>query len=404
MLVDLYRQGRLRPRRVRHRDHRARRRRGSLRPDARAARCCARWWSSEHDSTDGVRVDHAVTSGTFCLDGETWDVDNNVWVRRRRRRVRRHRRRRTTLDAIAALVGDRTVRGRASAPTPTTTTPRGARAAPSASARRSCCTRPTSRCGDLTHADRRRTPTWPTATCSRSPASRCTCCTPPATPRARSACYAPDLGTVFTGDTLFQGGPGATGPLVQRPADHRGSIRARLLTLPDDTVVRTGHGDEHHDRRRRPRRSAAEPSGRQRPSPALPGARDLGISPPRPRPARHTDRAGPPWGTGPGGRGRPSCVPARSRDDHVRAGALRPRGPVHAHRSLRRGRCRRARHAGPAAAPPPPGARRRHRRRGPRGSGRWPAPQRSSASGAWCWAAPTGSCSTCPRTRSPTRT
>ena len=27
-----------------------------------------------------ARVDHAVTSGTFSLDGQTFDVDNNVWV------------------------------------------------------------------------------------------------------------------------------------------------------------------------------------------------------------------------------------------------------------------------------------------------------------------------------------
>ena len=27
-----------------------------------------------------VRVDHGVTNGTFSLDGETFDVDNNVWV------------------------------------------------------------------------------------------------------------------------------------------------------------------------------------------------------------------------------------------------------------------------------------------------------------------------------------
>ena len=27
-----------------------------------------------------VRVDHGVVSGTFSLDGETFDVDNNVWV------------------------------------------------------------------------------------------------------------------------------------------------------------------------------------------------------------------------------------------------------------------------------------------------------------------------------------
>ena len=27
-----------------------------------------------------VRIDHAVSSGTFSLDGETFDVDNNIWV------------------------------------------------------------------------------------------------------------------------------------------------------------------------------------------------------------------------------------------------------------------------------------------------------------------------------------
>ena len=27
-----------------------------------------------------VRIDHAITSGTFSLDGETFNVDNNVWV------------------------------------------------------------------------------------------------------------------------------------------------------------------------------------------------------------------------------------------------------------------------------------------------------------------------------------
>ena len=27
-----------------------------------------------------ARIDHTTTSGTFSLDGGTWDVDNNVWV------------------------------------------------------------------------------------------------------------------------------------------------------------------------------------------------------------------------------------------------------------------------------------------------------------------------------------
>ena len=31
-------------------------------------------------SQGGVRIDHTTTSGTFSLDGGTWEVENNVWV------------------------------------------------------------------------------------------------------------------------------------------------------------------------------------------------------------------------------------------------------------------------------------------------------------------------------------
>ncbi|MEZ5112499.1 MAG: hypothetical protein R2693_03230 [Nocardioidaceae bacterium] len=27
-----------------------------------------------------TRIDHAVSAGTFSLDGETFEVDNNIWV------------------------------------------------------------------------------------------------------------------------------------------------------------------------------------------------------------------------------------------------------------------------------------------------------------------------------------
>ena len=56
--------------------------------------------------------------------------------------------------------------------------------------------------------------------------------------------YAPELGTVFTGDTLFCGGPGATGRSYSDEPTILDSIRSRLLTLPAETVVRTGHGDD----------------------------------------------------------------------------------------------------------------------------------------------------------------
>jgi glyoxylase-like metal-dependent hydrolase (beta-lactamase superfamily II) len=55
--------------------------------------------------------------------------------------------------------------------------------------------------------------------------------------------YAPGLGTVFTGDTLFQGGPGATGRSFSHFPTLVGAIRDQLLGLPGETVVRTGHGD-----------------------------------------------------------------------------------------------------------------------------------------------------------------
>jgi glyoxylase-like metal-dependent hydrolase (beta-lactamase superfamily II) len=59
-----------------------------------------------------------------------------------------------------------------------------------------------------------------------------------------SVCFhAPALGTVFTGDTLFAGGPGATGRSYSDFPTIIDSIRTRLLTLPPETAVNTGHGD-----------------------------------------------------------------------------------------------------------------------------------------------------------------
>lgn len=67
--------------------------------------------------------------------------------------------------------------------------------------------------------------------------------------------YAPDLAALFSGDTLFQGGPGATGRSFSDFPTILASIAGRLAALPDDTVVYTGHGDTttigdeivHHD-------------------------------------------------------------------------------------------------------------------------------------------------------------
>ena len=56
-------------------------------------------------------------------------------------------------------------------------------------------------------------------------------------------------GHLFSGDTLFPGGPGRTvGPAEFRQVVE--SITARLLPLPADTAVYPGHGAGHHHPRR----------------------------------------------------------------------------------------------------------------------------------------------------------
>jgi glyoxylase-like metal-dependent hydrolase (beta-lactamase superfamily II) len=55
--------------------------------------------------------------------------------------------------------------------------------------------------------------------------------------------YVPELNAVISGDTLFQGGPGATGRSHSDFPTILDSISTRLGMLPGETVVYTGHGD-----------------------------------------------------------------------------------------------------------------------------------------------------------------
>jgi glyoxylase-like metal-dependent hydrolase (beta-lactamase superfamily II) len=55
--------------------------------------------------------------------------------------------------------------------------------------------------------------------------------------------YAPELAAVFSGDTLFSGGPGATGRSYSDFPTILASISQRLGKLPGHTTVYPGHGD-----------------------------------------------------------------------------------------------------------------------------------------------------------------
>lgn len=191
-----------------------------------------------------ARVDHAVSTGTFSLDGETFDVDNNIWVVGDDTECvvidAPH-----SVDDILAVVGDRTVK----AIVCTHAHDDHVRVAP---ALREAVVAPIMLHPDdrplweLTHPQDDRGHLWDLdlADGARIEIGGTTLevlHTPGHAPGA-VCLYAPDLGCVFTGDTLFQGGPGATGRSFSDRTVIEESIRTRLFALPDDTVVHTGHG------------------------------------------------------------------------------------------------------------------------------------------------------------------
>ncbi|MEV0591827.1 MBL fold metallo-hydrolase [Nonomuraea cavernae] len=186
-------------------------------------------------------LDRVITSGTFTLDGGTWDVDNNVWLVGDAREV-------IVIDAahdaraIADRVGERTVKA-------------------------IVCTHAhndhinaAAELADLTGAPIRLHPAdqvlWEQVYDDTVPYLPLSdgekievggialevLHTPGHAPGA-VCLYAPESGTVFSGDTLFKGGPGATGRSHSSFEQIIESIRARLLVLPGETVVHTGHGD-----------------------------------------------------------------------------------------------------------------------------------------------------------------
>jgi glyoxylase-like metal-dependent hydrolase (beta-lactamase superfamily II) len=189
-----------------------------------------------------VRVDHGITSGTFSLDGKTYDVDNNVWLIGDDEECivfdAPH-----DADAIARLVGDRTLLAIAC----THAHDDHVRVAPELADRLHApiLLHP----GDL--------PLWELTHPDRAPDSDLAdgmsltvggvdvevVHTPGHSPG--SVCFrVAELGIVFTGDTLFAGGPGATGRSFSDFPTIIGSIRDRLLTLPAPTLAHPGHGDD----------------------------------------------------------------------------------------------------------------------------------------------------------------
>ena len=189
----------------------------------------------------GARIDHVVTSGQFTLDGQSFDVENNIWLVGDDREV-------LVIDAahdagpIIEAIDERSVVA-------------------------IVCTHGhndhinaaldvhgfTGRAPIALHDDDRML--WNQVYVARGPdmplkdgqvleaggATLAVIHTPGHSPGG-VCLYWESEGVLFSGDTLFQGGPGATGRSYSDFPTIIDSIRTKLLTLPPQTVVHTGHG------------------------------------------------------------------------------------------------------------------------------------------------------------------
>lgn len=187
-----------------------------------------------------ARIENIVTSGTFSLDGGTWEVDNNVWLvgddaevividpahdpQAIRQAIGKH-------EVMAVLLThghDDHIRAAAQfsdeVDAPLFLNPEDQMLWDAVYPERDIDAE--------IHEGDSFTVAGTTLTAlhtpGHSPGSTCF--------------YSEDLGVLFSGDTLFNGGPGATGRSYSSFETIIDSIRSKLLTLPAETVVNTGHG------------------------------------------------------------------------------------------------------------------------------------------------------------------
>ena len=187
-------------------------------------------------------LDHLVTSGTFSLDGGTWDVDNNVWIIGDDAEC-------VVIDAphdaeaIRAAIGPRQLK--AILCTHAHDDHVDAAAALADATQAPIWLHPADReLWQLTYPDRAPDGDLADGQKIAVAGAEIEVLHTPGHSRGAVCFHLPSEGWLFSGDTLFAGGPGATGRSFSDFGTIIESIRGRLLDLDPATVVHTGHGDD----------------------------------------------------------------------------------------------------------------------------------------------------------------
>ncbi|RKS75701.1 glyoxylase-like metal-dependent hydrolase (beta-lactamase superfamily II) [Motilibacter peucedani] len=191
----------------------------------------------------GLRIERLVTSGLFELDGGSWEVDNNVWLVGNDEEV-------VVIDpahdaeAILAAVGDRELLMVVATHGHNDHVNAAVEVAAEKEAEIGLHPKDSMLWAEEYGADLR----WDVDLADQGAITVAdldlTILHTPGHSPGAVCLHAADIDVVFTGDTLFKGGPGATGrkysdfDLILR------SIRRKLLPLAPETRVLTGHGDE----------------------------------------------------------------------------------------------------------------------------------------------------------------
>jgi glyoxylase-like metal-dependent hydrolase (beta-lactamase superfamily II) len=191
-----------------------------------------------------ARIDKLVTSGLFSLDGQDFDVDNNVWLIGDDSEV-------YVVDAahdaaaIRSAIGDRRLLGVISTHGHNDHINAAVEVAggETGQADGPIYLHPDDRMlWDVVHPDAAPLPLADGQQFEVAGLTLTVLHTPGHSPGA-VCLLVPELGTLISGDTLFCGGPGATGRSFSSFPTILESISTRLLPLPPSTTVLTGHGD-----------------------------------------------------------------------------------------------------------------------------------------------------------------